>query len=145
MLWALGVACEVVVFMFAPRALMRIDVRRLIQLCLVAAVLRWVLTAEFAGHTAVIVLAQAMHALTFGLFHAASVHSALQLFPGTQRARGQSLIFAFGAGGGGMLGALLSGPAWEYAAGRGAFLLAALLALLALVVQWMPMPGRRPR
>ena len=67
----------------------------------------------------VLLVAQILHAATFGSFHAAAVATVHRVFPPQAQARGQSLFSSIGYGAGGALGAVAAGWAWE-AAGPGA-------------------------
>ncbi|HCH77156.1 MAG TPA: MFS transporter, partial [Pseudomonas sp.] len=73
---------------------------------------RWVLLGQFAEHLAVLLVAQLMHAATFGSFHAAAIHFVQRSFGHRQQGQGQAL-YASLSGIGGALGALYAGYAWS--------------------------------
>ena len=55
------------------------------------------------------VLAQLMHGLTFGAYHASAIAAINLWFPGTAQGRGQALYSSISFGAGGLLGGLISG------------------------------------
>jgi PPP family 3-phenylpropionic acid transporter len=63
---------------------------------------------------ALILLAQVLHAATFGAFHAASVALVHHFFRGRHQSKGQALFGSVTYGAGGMLGGLASGPLWQH-------------------------------
>ena len=135
-LWALGVAIEVIVFLQMHRLLERFGARRVLIASLLIAVLRWVLIGLFVDLVAVQVLAQTMHAATFGSFHASAIHLAHHYFPGRTQARGQALYNSLSFGAGGAAGSLASGLLWEHAGPAPTFLWAAGAAGLGAIAAW---------
>ena len=92
----------------------------------------------WGGHVLVfvlLVLAQTLHAFTFGTYHAAGVETVRRLFADSGQAGGQALYGAVSFGLGGALGSWLAGQLWRFGATL-VFDLAALLCLLALVLGW---------
>ncbi|WP_295879331.1 MFS transporter [uncultured Thiohalocapsa sp.] len=114
-LWALGVAIEVLVFINMHRLLTRFGARRLLLASLALAVLRWLLIGAFVDIIAVQLLAQSLHAATFGAFHAAAIHLAHHYFPGPTQGRGQALYNSVSFGVGGAMGSLIAGSLWSQA------------------------------
>lgn len=133
-LWSLGVLAEIVVFFFMARLLRRFSLRRILLTSFVAAVLRFVVVGWGVNYPVVLVLAQLMHGLTFGSFHAASVSAVNRWFPGRTRSRGQALYSGLGFGGGGLVGGLVSGWAWDHFGGEIAFSLSSVFALIGLIM-----------
>ena len=80
--------------------------------CSLAMLLRMGLTAQWAHVLWVLLIAQALHALTFAAHHTACIALLSHHFPGRLRGRGQALytVVAYGFPGviGGLLGGLLS-------------------------------------
>jgi PPP family 3-phenylpropionic acid transporter len=127
----LGVAAEVVIFIYASRLIKQFGVKMLLIVSILATALRWLLLALYPQFTAVIVFTQLIHALSFGLTHAASVYYLQTAFPRAFQSRVQALYvsIAFGAGGAG--GSYIAGHLWQQ--GEGAyvsFMFAAAIALL---------------
>jgi len=112
-LWALGVASEIVLFWALPGLLRRFTVRTLLFVAYGAAVVRFLAIGWGGAWPVVVVLAQLLHAATFGVFHGANVHLLRQWFPGPLLARGQALYGSLSFGAGGMLGAMVSGWSWS--------------------------------
>lgn len=133
-LWSLGVLAEIGMFMLAPRLLARFGPLRLMAWCLGLTALRWACTALWPQSWPLLVAMQLIHAMSFGIFHAACMHVASALFPGRFSAHGQALLYAISSGLGGVIGAGLAGLAWNGGGGLAAFLLAALACGAGLVV-----------
>ena len=127
-LWALGVAIEVLVFINMHRLLARFGARRLLLASLALAVLRWLLIGAFVELVAVQLIAQSLHAATFGAFHASAIHLAHHYFPGPTQGRGQALYNSVGFGVGGAAGSLIAGSLWGSAGAMATFAVASLLA-----------------
>ncbi|MHB1566610.1 MAG: MFS transporter [Acidiferrobacter sp.] len=130
MLWAFAVVCEVLLFWQANRLFARYHNRSLFAATFVLAVLRWVLIAAFPRLWPLLVAAQALHAFTFGLYHAVAVRLAGGYVGPGARARAQA-FYGSAAGAGAAVGALLSGYAWTWIGPRGTFLAAAGVAVIA--------------
>ncbi|HHJ12708.1 MAG TPA: MFS transporter [Chromatiales bacterium] len=133
-LWALGVMAEVGLFLVMHRLLDRHHAVRLLQISVALTALRWLLIALVPDHLPLMLLAQVLHAASYGLFHASAIHLVYRLFPGRLRGRGQALYASASFGLGGALGALLGGYAWEIWGPAWSFGLAALVALAALLL-----------
>lgn len=140
-LWALGVAAEVVVFLGMHRLLPRFGPRRILLAALALTALRWLLIAQFVDWPAILVLAQLLHAASFGIVHAVAIYLIHHYFTGRHQGRGQALYSSLSFGAGGALGSLYSGYLWEAAGAQAAYLAAALLALLAFAVAWRGIPN----
>ena len=103
--------------------------------------LRWLLIAQFAATPAVIILAQTLHAASFGLYHAVAIYLINILFTGTHQGRGQALYSSISFGAGGALGSLVSGYLWTGINPEAMFLMAAVVSLCALWVTWRGIKG----
>ncbi|AHG40315.1 MFS transporter [Pseudomonas syringae CC1557] len=133
MLWAVGVVAEVLMFMLMSRILLRFSVRQVLFASFLLAALRWLLLGLFADHLGVLLIAQVMHAATFGSFHAAAIHFVQRSFGPRQQGQGQALYAAL-SGVGGTLGALYSGYSWSVLGPAWTFSIASLAALAAAVM-----------
>ncbi len=133
-LWALGVAIEIAMFWQVPRLIERFGAPRLMSICIGATVLRWIVTAFFADSLVLMAAAQLLHALGFAVFHACCMRQMTEFFPGRRAAAGQSLLYGFSSGLGGVLGALLAATMWELNGGQGAFLASAAVAAIAWLI-----------
>ena len=136
LMWGLGVAVEVAMFVFMHRLLPRFGPRRLLLAALTMATLRWLLIGHFAADLSLLLFAQTLHAFTFGVFHAASIHLVHQFFPGALQGRGQALYSSLSFGAGNAVGSLAAGYLWQGLGPAMMFNLAAILAALGGWVAW---------
>ena len=113
MLWALGVAAEIAVFLAAPWWMRRFGAHHVLIACFAVGVMRFALIGWGVASPAALVLAQLAHAATFGACHVASVTLMNRWFAGPRAVRGQALYMSVAFGLGGFLGAAASGIAWE--------------------------------
>lgn len=135
-LWALGVLAEVGIFLIMHRFLQRWGARRVLIASLVIAVMRWTLVGLAPENLPLVLLAQLMHAATFGTFHAAAIHLIHHYFVGRHQGRGQALYSSVSFGAGGAFGSLLSGYLWDGIGPAATYGVAAGYALLAVLVAW---------
>ena len=133
LLWALGVVAEVLVFMGMSRIFARFSVRRVLLASFLLASLRWLLLGNLADVPLVLIAAQALHAATFGCFHAAAIAFVQVSFGARQQGQGQALYAAL-SGTGGALGALYSGYSWTLLGPQFTFGMASVAALAAAVI-----------
>ena len=136
MLWALGVAMEVILFVGLPRWLPRSGPRRLMLWALALAVVRWWLIGHAAQHPIILLFAQGLHAFSFGVFHAVSIHLIHQFFPGSLQGRGQALYSSLSFGAGNAVGSLAAGYLWVGLGPTAVFDLAAVLGVLGWLIAW---------
>ncbi|WP_088279586.1 MFS transporter [Ideonella sp. A 288] len=108
-LWAVSVAVEIVFFWTQGRWFGRLSLHGWLELAALMAALRFAATAALGGHVAVLVAAQALHAITFAAQHAACIAFVDRHFPGAMRGRGQALYSMIGYGFSGVLGGLAGG------------------------------------
>jgi PPP family 3-phenylpropionic acid transporter len=135
-LWALGVVAEILVFLRMPRWLPRYGARRLMLLTTVLTALRWLLIAWFVDNPWVMVVAQTLHAASFGLYHAVSIHLIHRLFRGRHQGRGQALYSSLSFGAGGAVGSFGAGYLWEGVGAGWMYIAAAVTAILAGAIAW---------
>jgi MFS transporter, PPP family, 3-phenylpropionic acid transporter len=136
MIWALSVGAEVAVFMVMARWLPRFGERKLLLASLLLAVIRWLVTARYAASLELMFLIQMLHAASFGVIHAVSIHIIHDQFRGKLQGRGQALYSSISFGVGGVVGSLLGGLVWTSVGASAIFLFSAALSLLALGVTW---------
>ena len=113
LVWTTGVVFEILVFIFAFRILDRFSLSSLLTFTFFIAAVRWVLVASFPELPAVVFLSQAMHAITFGLYHTVMIQLIDRLFVGQYQIRGQALYSSITFGLGGALGSFVSGYIWS--------------------------------
>lgn len=141
LLWALGVLAEIVLFAFAPRLMERVSLRGIFLGSLALSTSRWLLIAWGIDHLVLILLAQGLHAASFGSAHAASIHLVHRHFRGRHHGKGQALYSSLSFGLGGALGSLYGGQFWDEWGPQWVYTAAAGASLLALMVAW-PGVGR---
>lgn len=142
MLWALGVVAEILLFLVMAALLTRFSLRQVLLASFALAAIRWLLLGTLADHLGVLLVAQLMHAATFGSFHAAAIHFVQRSFGHRQQGQGQAL-YATLAGIGGALGALYSGYSWASLGPLWTFAIASLAALAAAVIIAIPQQENR--
>ena len=134
-LWALGVGAEVVLFVFfMHRVLDAVGARAVLLASLFLAAVRWLLVGLFPDQILIIVLAQLLHAATFGSFHASAIHLVYGYFKGRLQGRGQALYSSLSFGAGGAVGALASGAWWEGLGATATFVLSSAISALAFLI-----------
>lgn len=144
-LWSLGVVAEIVVFWWMPTLMPRFGVQRLLAWTLLLTAVRWLLTGYAAHSLPLLLLAQTLHAFSFGVFHACTIELIRQYFPGALAGRGQALYSSLSMGLGGALGTLLAGYLWAVVGPGPSYAVSAMLCLLAwlLVLGWGTAEQRR--
>ncbi|HOL64435.1 MAG TPA: MFS transporter, partial [Accumulibacter sp.] len=113
--------------------LRRFSLRTILLACFAAAVVRFLIIGWGVAWLWLLVLAQLLHGLTFGAYHAASVAAINRWFPGRCQGRGQALYSSLSFGAGGLLGSVLSGWTWELLGPAPTYALSSLLALAGLL------------
>ena len=111
--WAIGVIAEIAVFAGLPALYRNFSAYVLLLASLALAVVRFSLIAWMAHIAFVLIIAQLLHAATFGVFHSAALASIHRLFRGPNQARGQAAYSSLSFGLGGTLGGLGSGLVWQ--------------------------------
>ena len=133
-LWAVGVICEILIFLCMPKILKLVDLKKVLLISLILAVARFFLIGTFADNLWVLIFAQTLHAATFGSFHVASVQIIEYFFHTEHHARGQSLYNSITYGVGGVVGGVVGGALIELIGMSETFRLSALLPLLGIIV-----------
>ncbi|MGH8703383.1 MAG: MFS transporter [Burkholderiales bacterium] len=135
-LWALGVICEIAIFLWLPRLYAAYTLRGILIASFALAAVRFLVIGWGADSLALLLFAQTLHAASFGSFHAAAIGLVHQLFRGRHQARGQAIYGSLTFGVGGTLGSLASGYAWEPLGAAFTFTLAAVAAFAGMVLLW---------
>ena len=120
-----------------PRLLRSVTLRQVLLASFAFAVLRFLMIGWGVQWIAVLVVAQLLHAATFGAYHSAAVEVVHRFFKGKHQAKGQALYNSLSFGAGGTLGGLYSGMTWETLGPDVTFTIAAAFALAAFgLVAW---------
>ncbi len=131
-LWAVSVLVEIAFFWTQGRWFPLLTPYRWLQVVAVVTALRFAATAAGGAWMPVLVLAQAMHAVTFAAHHAACIALLNRHFAGRLRGRGQALYTMLGYGLPGVLGGLGGGWLVSHLGFASVFWAAVLCALAAL-------------
>jgi PPP family 3-phenylpropionic acid transporter len=144
-LWALGVLAEIVLFAGLHRIFDRTGLRGVFLASIALSVVRWLLIAWGIRHFLLILLAQILHAASFGSVHAASIQLVHRYFRGPHHGKGQALYSSLSFGLGGALGSLFAGQFWSAWGPQGIYTGAAGFSLVALAVAWAGVGSRETR
>jgi len=134
--WAASVVIEVGWFFTQGRWLPRLSLQAWLVAVSVVMTLRMGLTAGAAGWWVTLLLAQALHALTFAAHHTVCIALLSQHFPGRLRGRGQALYSVIGYGLPGVVGGLVGGMVSQTWGLSEVFWLSAGCALVAAGCAW---------
>jgi MFS transporter, PPP family, 3-phenylpropionic acid transporter len=111
-LWTLGVLAEIALFLALPVLFRRFSLRAILLASFTAAAVRFAVIGWGVDSLVILGVAQLLHALTFGAYHAAAVAAVHRLFGGALAVRGQALYSSLSYGLGGAAGLLLAGWSW---------------------------------
>ncbi len=138
-LWATGVIAEIIMFAVAHKLFFsRFSWRILVAVCLIMTSVRWFLVGIFETNYMGQLLAQCLHAFSFGLFHLIAMKVIFQNFSAGQQGRGQALYSTMW-GLGVASGSLLAGHYWTLLSGATIFLCAGIIVLFGLIlIYWLP-------
>jgi len=159
-LWALGVFAEVLIFMRMHKLVPKFGLKRLLIVSLLVASFRWIIVALFPMSMPLMVMAQVLHAASFGLYHAVAIQLIHTYFVGQHQGKGQALYssVSFGAGGahqgkgqalyssvsfgaGGAIGSLYAGYTWDSFGTTATFMIAATVSLIAAYIAYKKIPA----
>jgi PPP family 3-phenylpropionic acid transporter len=126
-LWSFGVIVEIFMLFFQGKLLSK-NLLLILKLTTLSAVLRWFLIFLFPQNLPVLFFAQSLHALSFALFHSASISYLFQLYK--HKPLAQQFFSGITYGLGGFVGALYAGFIYDIFP-RQLFLSASIIALLA--------------
>lgn len=133
-LWALGVVCEIGIFLIMYRVQRQTGLRQVLMVSFGVAAVRWILIGNFPDYPLILVLAQTLHAVTFGAYHAVAIELVHRFFTGRHQCRGQAIYGSVSFGLGGAIGSFYSGLTWGSLGPTATFGIAALCAALAFVI-----------
>lgn len=133
-LWALGVIAEILLFMVMHRLMPRYGASFLLSAALLLTSVRWLLVGFFVDSLPMVIVAQCLHAASFGLYHAVAIELFHRNFQGRLQGRGQALYSAVSFGAGGAIGTLMSGAYWDVYSPQLIFAVAAAVSFIAYLV-----------
>mgnify|MGYP003648624111 CR=1 FL=1 len=114
---AVGVMVEVGIFVIAGSVIKRCGVKWILITCMSLTAIRWALLAAFAHNVYLLVISQMLHAFSFGMTHAASIHFIHQYFGKIFQSRGQAIYISVAFGIGGAMGNFVAGHLWSQGQG----------------------------
>ncbi|WP_242634447.1 MFS transporter [Marinobacter salicampi] len=136
LLWSLGVFAEIILFIFMHRLLRRFTVRQIALTAVALTLLRWGMIAEVSSVLVLLIIAQCLHAASYGALHAISVHYIHGYFGEQHHGQGQALYSGLTFGAGGAVGAWMSGFIVDAYGTPPAFWASAGAMAVAFVVAW---------
>lgn len=136
-LWAEGVIAEVVFFTFSARLIGRLSLAKLLIIAGVLTTLRWILNG-LSADLWLLVLTQALHAVTFGLTFLVTLHFIRDITPPELQASAQGFYVALGFAPLSGLLSLLSGWLYETSGSQAFFAMAAFAAVGTLLALRLP-------
>ncbi|NOQ32308.1 MAG: MFS transporter [Helicobacteraceae bacterium] len=110
-MWTFGVVIEIVMFYFQGRFL-RNNLLFILQLTTFATAIRWLLLYLYPSNIEMVFFTQAIHALSFALFHSAAISYLFSIY--SQRKLAQQFFFGISYGLGGFIGAISAGYIYQY-------------------------------
>ncbi|SFV64174.1 Probable 3-phenylpropionic acid transporter [hydrothermal vent metagenome] len=125
-MWSFGVVCEIIMLYFQGSLLQK-NLLTIIQFAIIITVIRWLILYLYPNSITMIFISQSLHAITFALYHTASISYVFSIY--TQKKLAQQFFLGIAFGLGGSVGALLAGQIY----GESMFLIEALIALLSFV------------
>lgn len=137
LLWALGVCAEVVLFIFMQRILAWVSLRNILLISILLSIFRWLIIAFFVESLQLMIIAQLLHAATFGSSHVVAIHLVHKYFGEHHQGKGQALYSSLSFGVGGMVGSLYSGYFWELYGSWFVYSIAAVSCFIAFVIAYI--------
>lgn len=136
LLWSLGVIAEIMLFMVMHRIIRVFTIRQIALVALALTLLRWAMIAEASQILSLLIIAQCLHAASYGALHAISVHYIQGYFGDHHHGQGQALYSGLTFGAGGAIGAWMSGFLVNGFGTPPAFWGSAVAIAMALVIAW---------
>ena len=123
-LWTFAVICEIIMLYFQGSLLQR-NLLTILKIATFITVFRWLLLYLYPSTIEVTFASQSLHAISFALYHTASISYVFSLY--TQKRLAQQFFLGISFGLGGSVGAFLSG----YIYGENLFLYESIITLIA--------------
>jgi len=135
-MWSFGVICEIVMLYFQGSLLQR-NLLNIIQFAIIITAIRWLILYLYPQSVVMIFASQSLHAISFALYHTASISYVFSIY--TQKKLAQQFFLGIAFGLGGSVGALLAGKIY----GEYMFLIEASIAILSLLAIWKHIRHKR--
>ena len=140
-LWSIGVIFEIFIFILMPKILGKFNLKEVLLISLFLAVIRFFLIGNYVNILWVLILAQILHAATFGSFHVASVELVSVHFNREHHSRGQSIYNSITYGLGGTIGGLGGGLMIDQYGAASTFMFSSILPLIGFIVIFFGLAG----
>ncbi|WP_304545105.1 MFS transporter [Sulfurimonas microaerophilic] len=111
-LWSFGVLVEIVMLFSQGKLLANSSLLNLIRLSVLASAFRWFLVFAYPENLAILFFSQSLHALSFALFHSATISYLYQIYHNKQLSQQFFMGLTYGLGG--VSGAVIAGYIYEY-------------------------------
>jgi PPP family 3-phenylpropionic acid transporter len=143
--WGLASTAEILVMIKSDKIFSRFSLENVLFFSFLVAAVRWIILF-FADSSAVILLSQLLHAVTYGTFHMASILYIDHLTPDKAKTLGQAVNNGLTYGLGLMVGFFINGYVYEITGSSTLFLMSALIALAGgMLFQSYQLADRRRR
>ncbi|SFV60087.1 Probable 3-phenylpropionic acid transporter [hydrothermal vent metagenome] len=126
-MWTFGVVCEIVMLYFQG-SLLEKNLLNILKVAIVITAFRWMILYLYADSIILTFASQSLHAISFALYHTATITYVFSLY--SQKKLAQQFLLGIGFGLGGAVGAMVSG--WIY--GEYLFLIEAIITMGAFVM-----------
>jgi PPP family 3-phenylpropionic acid transporter len=133
--WALASGAEILVMLRSDQIFNRFSIKAVLIFSFMVAALRWFILF-FVQSAVAILLAQVLHAVTYGTFHIASILYIDRLAPDKAKTLGQAVNNATSYGLGLMVGFFFNGYLYEITGSSALFMISSLIALCGGLIFW---------
>ena len=136
-LWAIGVICEIGIFFIMPWLMRHFSLKLILIFSFACATLRFLMIGWGVEWPTIMVVAQILHAATYGAHHIAAMMVVHQFFRGRHQAKGQAIYTSIAYGVGGAIGAISSGYTWDLLGADMTFFVSSAASFIGLIlVAW---------
>ena len=144
-MWAIGASAEIIFFIYQAPVVRRFGIKAILLASLFLAIIRFDLIGFGAEYFIILLIAQILHAATFGAHHVTSILSIQKWFPGPLLARGQALFISASYGVGGTLGGFFLSWIWKDMSPEAVYWVASGFALIAFLAAWQSFHWQVPK
>ncbi len=136
-LWAIGVICEIGIFFIMPWLMRHFSLKLILIFSFACATVRFWMIGWGVEWPIIMVVAQILHAATYGAHHIAAMMVVHQFFRGRHQAKGQAIYSSIAYGIGGAIGAISSGYTWDLLGADMTFFVSSAASFIGLIlVAW---------
>jgi PPP family 3-phenylpropionic acid transporter len=126
--------------MWMHKLLARYSIRQIMLVSLLLSALRWLLIGYYSDNLLLLLIAQTLHAASFGSFHAVAVEYVRRQFINGHQGQGMAIYSGLSFGGGSAIGAIISGIAWQLSP-QLTFAAAGVICIIAYIIAWLLIKG----